>query len=142
MARLRKTRIRSRPGTTFPARESPAPPASSASCSNTSMNVSPINFAFFLRICAPHRARQLEEHRAGVDVVSGILKCDWNRSLTCSPSILAQQGGIDKNAEQAGRRWPECNSAATTEESTPPETPQSTRFLPTLFLDGPLSHGF
>ena len=75
-------------------------------------------------------ASAVEEPLSGVDDVQvGLEVVAERRAMTDFGFALAQQAVVDEDARQPAGRSPRYSSAATTDESTPPDRPQMTRLL-------------
>ena len=85
--------------------------------------------AFFLRIGDAGQGRQ--KRSSALTTCRSVLKCCENSRMTDFSSSLRKQAVVDQDAAATAGRWPDTSSAATTDESTPPDRPQITRSLPT-----------
>ena len=103
-------------------------PSRAASSSKTRMNSSPTRRRFSSGSVTP--SRRARNRSSASTCTSGTWKCCWNVSTTWAASSLRSRPWSTKTQVS----WSPialCTSSAATDESTPPESAQSTRSLPT-----------
>ena len=96
--------------------------------SNTRMNSSPIALRFSSGSVTP--ASRSKKRSLASTWMSSIPWCRWNVSTTWAASPLRSRPVSTKTQVSWGPTA-RCTSAAATEESTPPDSPQMTRSWPT-----------